>query len=219
MAYYPVFLNLKDQRCVVVGGGVVAERKVLSLLEGDSQVTVISPELTPALQRLTAEGRIRHLPRRYRSGDLAGAALVIAATDQPQVNHQVWQEASQRGLLVNVVDDSVHCNFIVPAVVRQGDLTIAISTGGKSPALAHRLRERLEQTFGPEYARFLDLLGGLRERVMAAYPDDEERRAVWYRLVDSDLLELIRRREEGAVQELVEGLLASRPAEPEGSDR
>ncbi len=185
----------------------MAERKVLALLETGAKVTVISPTLSAGLQQLVARGQVQPVQREYQRGDLAGAFLVIGATDDARTNEQVWQEAVDRGQLVNVVDDLRRCNFISPSVVRRGDVCLAISTGGKSPALAKRIRERLEEEFGPEYAEFVDLLGDLREQVKAQYPDSKERRALWYRLVDSDILELIRQGQDGLVRQRVKEAL------------
>jgi len=192
MRYYPVYLDLRGRRCVVVGGGDVAERKVEGLLEAGAQVTVIAPEVAPRLRVWAEAGHILHIPRRYEAGDLAGAFLVISATDELVVNEQVWQEATARNIPVNVVDDPARCTFIAPAIVRRGDLTVAISTGGKAPALAVRLRQRLERALGDEYARFLELAGALRAPLAECYPDFEERKTKWYRLVDSEVLELLR---------------------------
>lgn len=143
-SYYPVFLRLEGRRCVVVGGGVVAQGKVAGLLECGASVAVVSPDLTPALAQLAREGRIAWEARPYRRGDLAGAFLAIAATDEPGVNQEVAREAEERGVLLNVVDVPSLCTFIAPAVVRRGPVTVAISTGGLSPALARRLRRAME---------------------------------------------------------------------------
>lgn len=191
MSGYPIILiGLESARCVVVGGGEVAVRKVAALREAGTRPVVISPDLCQSLQDQAERGEIDTFQRAYQSGDLAGALLVIAATDDPATNEAVWREAQTGGCLVNVVDDPAHCDFYVPATVRRGALTIAVSTEGCSPALAARIREQLESLFGPEYASFLDILGELREWITDACPP-EKRRDLWYRLVDSDLLELI----------------------------
>jgi siroheme synthase-like protein len=193
MKAYPIYLvGMDRRRAVVVGGGPVAERKVNDLLEAGAQVTLVSPALTPALHALSQAGCIETLRRPYRPGDLAGAFLVVAATDDPQVNQQVWREAEERACLVNVADDPAHCNFIAPAVIRRGDLTVAVSTGGSSPALARRLRERLEQLIGPEYGELARLLAELRPEIRRRYPEPAARRRAVFRLVDSGLLEIIR---------------------------
>ncbi len=210
MAYYPIYLQLHDQPCVVVGGGKIAEGKVEGLLAAGAKVTVVSPDLTLRLHDLAGRNEIAHLARRYQPGDLTGAFLVICATDQTEINHQVWQEASAQGQLVNVVDDTPRCNFIAPAILRNGDLTIAISTGGKAPALAVRLKERLQQELGPEYERFLELAGRLREPLSQQVPDFETRKALWYELVDSDALGLLAQGDEPAALEVISQVVGFR---------
>ncbi len=212
MGYYPVFIDVTRRKCVVVGGGEVAEGKVAGLLDAGATVTVIAPEVTPRLAEWVAAGRVRHVPRAYQEGDLADAFLVIGATDDPEVNARVWAEATARGLLVNVVDDPPRCVFIAPAVVRRGDLIVAISTSGKAPALAARLRQWLEGVLGDEYARFLELVAPLRARLAQHVPDLDERRRRWYRLVDSDVLALLREgREEEARARAEQILVDDRP--------
>ncbi len=194
MNTYPISLiGLETRRCVVIGGGAVAARKVAGLLTAHAAVTVISPQLVPELEQRAAAGEVQVVRRAYQPGDLEGAALVIAATDDPAVNRAVWEEASRRGCLINVVDDPACSNFIVPAVVRRGEITVAVSTGGASPALARRLRERLAATIGPEYGILADLLAELRPALLARCAPGEPRLAAALRLVDSDVLEIIRR--------------------------
>jgi uroporphyrin-III C-methyltransferase/precorrin-2 dehydrogenase/sirohydrochlorin ferrochelatase len=192
MRYYPVLLDLADRSCVVVGGGAVAEGKVAPLVAAGARVTVIAPTLTPALAAQHRAGRFAHLGREYRQGDLAGAFLVIGATDDPDVNHAVHAEAVSAGALINVVDDVPYCGFILPSVLRRGDLTVAVSSAGHAPALAVRVRERLERELGDEYGRFLELAAELRAPLARAVPDFQQRKAIWYRLVDSDVLALLR---------------------------
>jgi precorrin-2 dehydrogenase/sirohydrochlorin ferrochelatase len=211
MDYYPIYLNLQGRRCVVIGGGKVAEGKVHGLLAAGGRVWVISPSLTPALDELARQLRISHVERTFQPGDLAEAFLAISATDDPAVNEQVWQEASAGNVLVNVVDDTPHCNFIAPAILRQGDLAVAISTGGKAPALAVRLREQIERLVGPEHARFLELAGSLRERLAKQRPDFGERRALWYQLVDSDVIDLLRRGEEAEARQRMAEIMGVAP--------
>lgn len=194
MNTYPISLiGLEARRTVVIGGGAVAVRKVAGLLAAGAAVTVISPALTPELEQRAAAGEVAVQRRPYQPGDLEGAFLVIAATDDPSVNHAVWGEASGRGCLVNVVDDPAHSNFIVPAIVRREEITLAIQTGGASPALARRLRERLAGVIGPEYGVLAGLLTELRPELLARFPPGEPRLAAALRLVDSDALEVIRR--------------------------
>ncbi|HET8622444.1 MAG TPA: siroheme synthase CysG [Gemmatimonadales bacterium] len=192
MRYYPVLLDLADRPCVVVGGGAVAESKVAALVAAAARVTVIAPALGPGLAAQLRAGRFIHVPRAYRSGDLAGAFLVIGATDDTEVNHAVHAEAISIGALINVVDDVPYCQFILPSILRRGDLTVAVSSAGHAPALAVRLRERLEREIGDEYGRFLELAAEIRARLATAVPDFEQRKAIWYRLVDSDVLALLR---------------------------
>lgn len=205
--YYPVYIHLDSQPCVVIGGGKIAEDKVDGLLAAGAQVTVISPEVTPRLTQMARQRKVSHISRSYQRGDLIGAFIVICATDRREVNHEVWEEASANGQLVNVVDDTPHCNFIAPSILRNGDLTIAISTGGKAPALAVRLKERFQQEIGPEYARFLELAGELRGQLAEHVPDFETRKALWYELVDSNALELLANGDEAAAIETISRLV------------
>jgi len=213
MEYYPVFLNLQGRRCVVIGGGAVAEGKVQGLLAAEGRVWVIAPTLTPALTALAGELRIAHIERAYAPGDLDGAFLAISATDDHAVNEQVWQEASARNVLVNVVDDTPRCTFIAPSILRQGDLAIAISTSGKAPALAVRLKEKIAGLVGPQHARFLELAGSLRERLAQQTPSFAERRVLWYQLVDSDVIELLRQGDEAAARARIEEIMGVAPEE------
>jgi precorrin-2 dehydrogenase/sirohydrochlorin ferrochelatase len=160
-------------------------------LTAGAQVKVISPVLAPELRLLVNSGEVIYLPRPYQDGDLNGAFLVIAATNDPAVNQAVWFEAEQRGCLVNVVDDPQHSNFILPAVIQRKELNIAISTGGSSPALARRLRERIENLIGPEYGVLAELLGELRPELIANFTDGEARLQAALRVVDSDILNII----------------------------
>ena len=203
MNYYPAFLNLQDRLCVVIGGGLVAEGKVQGLLDAEARITVISPELTPNLSVWRDEGRLLHVKRSYQFGDLAGAFLAISATDDRAANQHVWQEATARCIPVNVVDDPTHCTFIAPSIMRRGDLAIAVSTGGKAPTLAVRVREQLEHQIGDEYARFLELAGAIREPLAAQQPDFARRKELWYRLVDSDVLEQLRRGDEQGARDRI----------------
>jgi siroheme synthase-like protein len=193
MKPYPIFLiGLADRHCIVIGGGHEAEYKVKGLLEVEATVTVISPTLTPALQAGADEGRFTWLQRPYQPGDLRGAFLVIAERHDPLTNTAIWEEAEAEGALVNVMDDVAHCNFVAGSVVRQGPLTISISTSGAAPALSVRLRQQMQADFGPEYATFLEWMQALRQPMAATYDSFRERRERWYELVDSDVLELIR---------------------------
>jgi len=191
--FYPAFLDLRGRRAVVIGGGAIAEQKVVGLLAAGARVTVISPGVSRRLEDLAAAGTVTIERRPYRPGDLAGAFLAIAATDDRAANRAVWVEAEARGVLLNAVDDLPHCSFIAPAIHRQGDVAVAVSTAGKSPALAVRLRERIGRLIGPEYATLLELLGELRAELARRVPDARIRTRLWYRIVDSDAIELVRR--------------------------
>jgi len=193
--YYPVFLNLSGRLCVVVGGGSVAERKTLSLLEADAVVKVISPSLTEGLRLLLEEGRIQHIPRGYRKGDLDGAFLVVAATPDMDLNRSIFRDG--KGIPVNVVDIPELCSFIVPSVVRRGPLTIAISTSGVSPALSRSIREEMEEIYGQEFGEYVDFLSIVREKVKAQSGLAGDERARILKVIGSrQVLRMLR--EEGA---------------------
>jgi siroheme synthase-like protein len=151
VALFPLFVELAGRPCLVVGGGAVAERKIQSLLYAGARVTVVSPTLTPALAALAATRRVVHVARDYAPGDLRGAVLAFAATDDGAVNGAVAREGRRRGVWVNAADDPVHCDAILPALVRRGPVTVAISTGGASPALARATRERIDAALPPAY--------------------------------------------------------------------
>ncbi|MBN2210122.1 MAG: bifunctional precorrin-2 dehydrogenase/sirohydrochlorin ferrochelatase [Sedimentisphaerales bacterium] len=173
---YPVCLHLSGRKVIVIGGGPVAERKALGLLEVGAIVEVVSPALTEELNRLSEQGRIYHLQRNYEQGDLVGGALIICACGDPEVNKRVVAEARREGIFCNVVDEPELCSFIVPAVLRRGMLMIAISTSGACPALAKKLRCRLEQQFGPEYGDLLQTLHEFRKQLQQKYPENEQKR-------------------------------------------
>lgn len=199
MHYFPICLNIEAKRCIVIGGGRVAARKVTGLLSYGGDVTVVSPELTAELAELHSEQRICWISRGYAEGDLADAFLVIAATDDVGIQRRVHAEAERHGILLNVADAPEWCNFILPATVRQGDFTVSVSTGGKSPALARRLREDLEIRFGPEYGTLVDLLGELRRKVLAMGGDHEENKKIFMRLLHPDFADWVR---DGRIEEI-----------------
>jgi precorrin-2 dehydrogenase/sirohydrochlorin ferrochelatase len=204
--YYPIYLDISGKRCVVIGGGNVAERKVERLLDCGARVEVVAKTLTPALAAWRDEGRITHRATDYEDSSLGGAVLVIGATDDESVNEKIARDARARGIPVNIVDDPARCDFILPSIVEQGDLTIAVSTGGKSPALAKKLREELETGFGPEYAVLLEILGELRGKVIAAGRCSDENRDCFDAVVRSEILEEIRRKDWTKVGETIRGL-------------
>ncbi len=165
MRYYPVFLDIAGKPAVVIGGGHIAFQKVQGLLEAGADVTVVSPELSAELQELASQGRVSHVPRGYEPGDLQGFALAFVATDDRSVNAEVTKEARERRVLVNAVDDPPNCDFIMPSIVRKGDLIVAISTSGGSPAMARKFREQIEEFFGEEDAELLALATEVRKEL------------------------------------------------------
>ena len=212
MAFFPICLDIADRHCVVIGGGRVAERKVASLVECGAAVTVVSPELTEPLRCLADQGTINWVARPYQPGDLAGAFLVIAATDDAGVQEAVHAEAEAGNILLNVADVPKWCNFILPATTRQGELTIAVSTAGKSPALARRLREEFDQAFGIEYAVLVELLGELRQVVLARGLDHTQNKELFQQLVAADLAAWLRAGQWQRLRDHVRHLLADEAA-------
>ncbi len=213
-AFYPVFLDLRGRRAVVIGGGAVAEQKVHGLIAAGAHVTLVSPETTPPLADLARRGAIEIRRRPYRPGDLAGAWLAIAATDDRSVNEAAWAEAERVGVPLNAVDDLEHCSFIAPAIHREGDITVAVSTGGKSPALAVRLRQRIARLVGRAEARLCALLGELRPELAGRVPDARARTALWYEIVDSDVIDYVRRGDVEGARRRIEELLGPHPLSP-----
>jgi len=182
--YYPVNLKIENKRCVVVGGGKVAERKIKSLLEKSALLTVISPKITSLIEKLWRETKISYLPVAYTSSLLKDAFLVIAATDDRTINSRVAENANQLGILVNVVDSPAESSFILPAILSRGDLTIAVSTAGKSPALARKIKEDLALIYCEEYGDLIEMIARARERIKGKCPDFEERKKIWKRVME-----------------------------------
>jgi precorrin-2 dehydrogenase/sirohydrochlorin ferrochelatase len=205
--HYPVFLDLKDRRCVVVGGGDIAERKVAGLLECAARVNVISPRVTPDVRVHAERGELQWVAREYTEGDLKGAFLAIAATSDEAVNVAVAREASREGVVLNVVDKPALCTFIAPAVIRRGEVTVALSTGGASPALARKMRESLEKSEVLEYACLAGILSSARAEIkrlgVAVHPDR------WQECIDGDLVAQVKAGgSEGALPKLIDRLMA-----------
>jgi len=181
---FPMFLKLAGRRCLVVGGGAIGEGKIAGLLDAGAELTVVAPEVTETVKEWASAARIAWLARPFSPADLEGVFLVVAATSHAEVNDLVFREARQRGILCNVVDDPVRCDFYYPAVLRRGRLQIAISTEGANPALAQRLRQELEQQFSAEYAAWLEELGETRQRLFKTQLDVSHRRR-WLHLLAS----------------------------------
>jgi precorrin-2 dehydrogenase/sirohydrochlorin ferrochelatase len=182
MSLFPMFVKLEGRSCLVVGAGAVGEGKISSLLEAGAKVCVVSPRATARVHEWSATGAIKWLRRNFEQEDLAAKFMVIAATPSAKVNARVFEEARRRKVLCNSVDDPPHCDFFYAAVVRRGDLQIAISTNGKSPALAQRMRKRFERQFGPEYADKINELGAARERLFRAPMEPVRRRKLLLRM-------------------------------------
>ena len=207
MKYYPICLNISKKRCVVIGGGDVAERKVTRLLEAGAGVEVVGKLLTPKLKTMQNEGKIGHIADDYKEEYINDAFLVIGATDRDDVNDEIYMDADKKGKLVNIVDSPDRCNFILPSIVQQGDLQIAISTSGKSPALAKKLREEMEGSYGSEYQIFLDIMGAVREKVIVRGYPSEENKKLFEALLNSDILQYIREENWSEVKRVVEDLV------------
>jgi uroporphyrin-III C-methyltransferase/precorrin-2 dehydrogenase/sirohydrochlorin ferrochelatase len=215
-------LDLRGRLAVVIGAGAVAEQKARELVAAGARVRVIAPSVGPALAALAeagaVDGSVEVVRRAYEAGDLAGARLAIAATDDRAVNRLVWAEAEARGVLLNAVDDVAYCHFIAPSVHRAGDVTVTVSTAGACPTLAVRLRERIARLVGPEHAAFARLAGALRAEVARRVPAFADRRRLWYRIVDSDALAHVRRGDEAAARATIEALVAAAEAGDDDAD-
>lgn len=190
--YYPINLQISHQPCVVIGGGNVAERKVAGLLSAGGTVTVISPQLTGNLAALAEGQKITHIPRTYQHGDSKGFFIIICATDNGPVNQLIAEEGKNLGILVNVADAPELGNFNVPSQISHGDLLLTVSTGGKSPALAKKLREELEELYGPEYGIYLELVAKVRTQIKKQFSTAKEREAFWRQTLDQEVIILLK---------------------------
>jgi len=189
----PIYLRRLDERkTVLVGGNEEAEGKAAQLLERDARLVIISPDLTPRLKKWADQNRFKWIKRMYQKGDLEGAFMAIVAQYASDINEKVYQEALERNILVNVMDDIPHANFAFGSIVKRGPLTISISTSGAAPALSVRLRQRFEKEFSSEYADFLEFMQKLRKPMKRYHADFETRRDIWYQLIDSELLTYFR---------------------------
>jgi siroheme synthase-like protein len=205
--FFPIYLNLTGKRVVVIGGGDVAERKVASLSGMGAEITLISPDVTAELLSLSKSNAISWQKRSYVRGDCAGATLVFSATDDPAISRAVWEEATTAGILINTADQPSMCDFIMPAVVRRGELAVAISTGGASPALAATLREKLSGMFGPEYEELVEILSHARPEIQRRFQDDRDRKALHYRILASNLIGLLKRQDREAAERLLREII------------
>jgi len=189
MSLFPIFLKLEGRVIAVIGGGSIAEAKIPGLLKSDARIRLVAPSITPQIAEWVRLRKIDWLPKEFAAADLDGAFLAIAATSAPGVNAAVFREAESRGILCNAVDDIEHCHFYYGAVLQRGDLQIAISTNGKSPALAQRLRQEFETQFGPEYELWLQWLGAARETLRASSPSPDTTKRLLHELASRPVFE------------------------------
>jgi precorrin-2 dehydrogenase / sirohydrochlorin ferrochelatase len=203
---YPIFLDLSGKKCLVVGEGYEVAAKVEGLVEASARVTYIHPQAEVAIEAMAWAGLLEWERREFQPADLQGCFLVIS--DLPD-NSAIFQMAEEQGILCNSVDDPAHCRFSFGSLHRQGDLTIAISTNGYAPALAVRLKEQLQHEVGPEYAEFMRMLRDARPQITGGIADFGARRELWYRIVDSEILALLRARDTDGAQELLRSLVAA----------
>lgn len=205
--YYPMFIDLNGRSCVVIGAGSVAERKARSLMASGAHVTVISPRQTPGITSLAAKGRLTLVARMYKKGDIKGAFLVIAATDSEETNRAIAKEARLRKAMVNVVDSPELCDFIAPSVVERGSLVIAISTSGRAPALAKKLRKDFEGFIGKEYAIFTDILGVIRDNLLKNSVGHAKKERIIKALINSPVVEWIKAGQIGRLERYIDVLV------------
>lgn len=203
MRYYPVNLDIRNRKCLVVGGGDVGTRKVITLLDCGAMVVVISPAVTEKIEELSNKGLIKLERRGFKPTDLDQIFLVIGATDNPELNREIHAGAERLGMLCNIADRPEVCNFILPAIVNRGDLIIAISTSGKSPAFAKKMRKDLEKEFGTEYADFLTLMGGIRTKLLSEDHEPEAHKHLFENLIKRALVNLIKDRDIAAINSLL----------------
>lgn len=190
-SYYPAFLNIAGRKCVIIGGGKVAQRKCSALLAAGADVTVISPKITNGIRRYVERGQITHIGRGYKKGDLKKAFIAVSATESETINEKVARDARHSRVLLNVVDNAPLCDFIVPSVLRRGYLTIAVSTGGVSPAMAATIRRDLEDMYGREIPRYLRFLEGIRAEALFNVKDMTKRRRLLKDLASQKMLRML----------------------------
>lgn len=190
--YYPIYLDIENRDVVIVGGGNVCARKAETMMRYGARVTIVAPEFTDEIEQWARDEKLTTRRKRYDAGDLSGATIVIASTDEQAVNEQVAADCRQRRIPVNVVDVTPLCEFIVPAIVESGGIQIAVSTGGKSPALARTLKEDLQRFVGPEYSEVNELLGSLRDSAKSVLPTDVDRKRFFDGIIADGILPLLR---------------------------
>ncbi|MBA3016693.1 MAG: bifunctional precorrin-2 dehydrogenase/sirohydrochlorin ferrochelatase [Proteobacteria bacterium] len=203
MRYYPVSLDIQNRKCLVVGGGSVGARKVMTLLECGAIVTVVSPDVAEELLELAEKKMIELKKRPYKPSDIDGIFLVIGATDNEKLNWQINKDAERQNKLCNIADRPEACNFILPSIVNRGNLVIAISTSGKSPAFAKKMRQDLEKEFGEEYDEFLQLMGAIRKKALSEKHEPEAHKQLFEQLINRGLIDMIRDHDEERINSLL----------------
>ena len=207
MAYYPIMVDLTGREVLVVGGGSVAARKIKTLLEYGAVINMVSKELSPEVKDYVDNGKVRYLGGEFSLVFLKNMFLVIAATDDAELNRRISKAAEEKGMLINAVDQPADCNFIVPSIIKKGDLIVAVSTSGKSPALAKKIRKQLTEYFGEEHELFLRVMGKIRNDIIASGADQKENSRIFHRIVDSELLETIKTRDFNKAATILSGIL------------
>jgi siroheme synthase-like protein len=208
--YYPIFLDIEDRSVVIIGGGNVCARKAETMMNYGAKVTIVSPEFTEEIEQWGAAGKLTMRRKRYEETDLDGANIVIASTDDTATNERIAADCRRRRIPVNVVDVTPLCEFIVPAIIDKGSVTLAVSTGGKSPALARTLKEDLQRMVGPEYAEVNDALGTLRDAAKRTLPTDVDRKRFFDGIIARGILDMLRQgRRREAYQAIAEACEAA----------
>ena len=208
--YYPIFLDIESRNVVIIGGGNVCARKAETMMNYGARVSIVSPDFTDEIERWARDGALQIRRKRYEQSDLEGANIVIASTDDQSVNEQIAADCRRRRIPVNVVDVTPLCEFIVPAIIDKGSVTLAVSTGGKSPALARTLKEDLQRLIGPEYAEVNDVLGTLRDSAKRVLPTDVDRKHFFDGMIARGILDMLREgRRREAYQTIAEACRAA----------
>ena len=207
MRYYPINLDINNRTCLVVGGGGVGTRKVMMLIKCGANVTVVSPEFSEKLLSLAEKDAITLKKRRYRPSDLEGVFLVFGASSNAKLNRQIGADARRLNVLCNIADSPEDCSFVVPSTLTRGDLTIAISTSGKSPTLAKKLRRQFEKEIGEEYGVFLELMGAVRQKLLSETHDPDAHKVIFEKLINGKLIEMVKTKNFAAVNSILQDIL------------
>ncbi len=198
---FPIFINLRGKKCLIIGGGEVAERKIEDLLQYEAAITIVSPQVTDKIRTWVESGIITYLSREFEEDDINGIFMVFAATNNSLVNQEIAALCRKKDVLLNAVDDPLNCDFFIPSILRHNSLVIAVSTEGKSPLYARKIRQDLEKIISEEYGEFVDILGQQREYIKNMVPDIRDRKRIFQAIVDSDILELLKAGENEKVRE------------------